>query len=186
MGTSIVIDINRSRMLSRAAKKYNSQALEADALHFSTDIWSSGVVILGLIGITLSRYIPGLDWMHAADSIAALVVALIVIYISGELGWRTISALLDAAPRGMAEKIVGAASGVEGVIDAHAVRIRPSGPVWFIDLHINMDGQTTLNAAHAATEVIEKQVQAVIPGADVTVHVEPVDPPDGKKKKGRS
>jgi cation diffusion facilitator family transporter len=183
MGTSIVIDINRSRMLSRAAKKYNSQALEADALHFSTDIWSSGVVILGLIGISLSKFIPGLDWMHAADSIAALVVALIVIYISAELGWRTIAALLDAAPRGMAEKIETAASGVNGVVNAHAIRIRPSGPVWFIDLHINMDGDTTLNAAHAATEVIEKMVQSVIPGADVTVHVEPADPASGKKTK---
>jgi cation diffusion facilitator family transporter len=50
MITSIVVDISRSRMLYRAARKYNSQALEADALHFSTDIWSSGVVILGLFG----------------------------------------------------------------------------------------------------------------------------------------
>src|SRR5512138_3106673 len=82
MGTSIIIDYTRSRILYRAAKKYNSQALEADALHFSTDIWSSSVVILGLIGITIAKYIPGLDWMSQADAIAALVVALIVIYVS--------------------------------------------------------------------------------------------------------
>ena len=66
MGTSIAIDATRSRILSRAAKKYNSQALEADALHFSTDIWSSSVVILGLIGVTLARSIPGLHWMSEA------------------------------------------------------------------------------------------------------------------------
>src|SRR5512145_1574616 len=70
MGTSIVIDYGRSRMLYRAAKKYNSQALEADALHFSTDIWSSSVVILGLIGLTVARYVPTLDWMSQADAIA--------------------------------------------------------------------------------------------------------------------
>src|SRR5512135_1183246 len=90
MGTSIVIDYTRSRILYRAAKKYNSQALEADALHFSTDIWSSSVVILGLIGVSIARFVPGLSWMGEADAIAAMAVALIVIFISGELGWRTI------------------------------------------------------------------------------------------------
>jgi len=175
MGTSIVIDINRSKMLYKAAKKYNSQALEADALHFSTDIWSSAVVIVGLVGITLARFLPGLDWMHAADSIAALVVAVIVIYISGELGWRTIAALLDSAPKGMAEKVEQAAAAVPGVVDAHAVRIRPSGANWFIDMHITMDGECTLNEAHTATEKIEAAIQAFVATADVTVHVEPAE-----------
>jgi cation diffusion facilitator family transporter len=174
MGTSIFIDFTRSRILYRAARKYKSQALEADALHFSTDIWSSSVVIVGLIGLTLARYIPGLDWMHKADSIAALIVAIIVIYISGELGWRTISALLDTAPRGLADKVEKVAAAVNGVVDAHAIRIRPSGAHTFIDMHITMDGNCTLNEAHAATEVIEKAIRAIISPADITVHVEPV------------
>jgi cation diffusion facilitator family transporter len=183
MGTSIIIDINRSKMLYKAARKYNSQALEADALHFSTDIWSSSVVILGLIGVTLARFLPNLDWMHAADSVAALVVAVIVIYVSGELGWRTISALLDTAPKGMAEKIEQAAAGVTGVVDAHAVRIRSSGAHWFIDMHVTMDGNVTLNEAHAATERIEKSIQAIIAMADVTVHEEPAELGKAKPKK---
>jgi cation diffusion facilitator family transporter len=183
MGTSIFIDINRSKMLYKAAKKYNSQALEADALHFSTDIWSSAVVILGLVGLTIARFVPSLDWMHQADSIAALVVAVIVIYVSAELGWRTISALLDTAPRGMTEKIEQATASVPGIVDAHAVRIRPSGANWFIDMHVTMDGNQTLNEAHAATEKIEQAVQAIIPTADITVHVEPADPAPGKKRK---
>ena len=182
MGTSILIDYTRSRILYRAARKYNSQALEADALHFSTDIWSSAVVILGLIGVTLAKHVPGLDWMHKADSIAAMVVALIVVYISAELGWRTIQALLDAAPKGLAKKVEQSATAVPGVVDAHAVRIRPSGALWFIDLHVTMDGSCTLNAAHAATEVIEKAIQAKIPKADVTVHVEPAEAPVKKPK----
>jgi cation diffusion facilitator family transporter len=173
MGTSIFIDINRSRMLSRAAKKYNSQALEADALHFSTDIWSSTVVILGLVGVTVARYLPNLDWMHLADSIAALVVAIIVIYVSIQLGWRTIVALLDSAPLGMVEKVEQAALFVPEVIDVHTIRIRPSGPTWFIDLHVTMNGNIHLNRAHASTELIEKAVQAVVPNSDVTVHMEP-------------
>ncbi len=177
MGLSIVVDYTRSRLLFRAAKKYNSQALEADALHFSTDIWSSSVVILGLIGLTIARFVPGLNWMYKADSVAALVVAIIVIFISGELGWRTISALLDTAPKGIAEKVEKAAISIPGVRNAHAVRIRPSGANWFVDMHVTMDGNTTLKKAHAATERIEIAVQEVIPNSDVTVHVEPLENP---------
>lgn len=184
MGISIIIDINRSKMLYQAARKYNSQALEADALHFRTDIWSSSVVIVGLIGVTVARFLPGLDWMHAADSLAALVVALIVIYVSGELGWRTVSALLDSAPQGMAEKIEQAAAAVPGVVNAHAVRIRPSGAHWFVDMHVTMDGNATLNDAHAATEKIEAAVQEFVTLADVTVHVEPVDHAPSPKSRG--
>ena len=187
MGSSIVIDATRSRILARAAKKYNSQALEADALHFSTDIWSSSVVIVGLIGLTVSHYISGLDWMHKADSIAALVVAVIVIYVSAELGWRTIAALLDTAPKGMTERIEQAANSIPGVMDAHAVRIRQSGAHNFIDMHVTMDGNCSLNEAHAATEKIEHVIQTIIQSADVTVHVEPAgmpaDPSPKKRKR---
>ncbi|HEX7541899.1 MAG TPA: cation diffusion facilitator family transporter [Anaerolineales bacterium] len=184
MGTSIVIDYTRSRILYKAARKYKSQALEADAIHFSTDIWSSSVVIVGLIGLTIARYVPGLDWMHKADAIAALIVAIIVLYISGELGWRTISALLDTAPRGLADKVEKVAASVNGVVDAHAIRIRPSGAHTFIDMHVTMDGNCTLNEAHAATEVIEKAIHSIISPADITVHVEPaklIKPPVKKK-----
>ena len=87
---SIIIDITRSRALRRVAKKYNSQALEADALHFSTDIWSSSVVLLGLICANFGFYF--------ADSIAALGVSVIVISVSYRLGKQAIDALLDKAP----------------------------------------------------------------------------------------
>lgn len=183
MGTSIVIDYTRSRILSRAAKKYNSQALEADALHFSTDIWSSSVVILGLIGVTIARSVTGLHWMSEADAVAAMVVALIVVFISVNMGWRTIQALLDAAPEGVSDKIVEVVGRMKGIKDCHAVRIRPSGGSWFVDLHVTMNGNRTLNEAHALTEKVEKKVQELLPGSDVTVHVEPIEmaetPPGG-------
>ena len=173
MGTSIVIDYTRSRILYKAARKHNSQALEADALHFSTDIWSSSVVILGLIGVTIARYVPGLTWMSEADAIAAMAVALIVIFVSAELGWRTISSLLDTAPDGMTDQIIAKVQKMKGVYDCHAVRIRPSGARWFVDLHVTMDGERTLKEAHAMTEKIEKEVRRLLPESDVTVHVEP-------------
>jgi cation diffusion facilitator family transporter len=173
MGTSIVIDYGRSRILYRAARKYNSHALEADALHFSTDIWSSSVVILGLIGLTLAKSIRGLNWMGQADATAAMIVALIVIYVSGELGWRTIQALLDTAPKGKTEEITVKIRRMKYVTNCHAVRIRPSGARWFVDLHVTMDGTITLKESHAITERIEKEVQKILPQSDVTVHVEP-------------
>jgi len=189
MGGSIVVDYTRSRILYKAARKYKSQALEADALHFSTDIWSSAVVIVGLVALTIANRFSVLSWMHRADSIAALVVALIVIYVSAELGYRTISALLDTAPKGLAEKVEKVAASVNGVVNAHAIRIRPSGAHTFIDMHITMDGNCTLNEAHAATELIENAIHAIISPADITVHVEPArmakKAPPPKKKVGK-
>jgi len=166
MGISIVVDASRSRVLSRAAKKHHSQALEADALHFETDIWSSAVVIFGLIAVKLGWW--------AADAVAALGVCFVVVWVSVKLGRRTIDALLDSAPAGMEEQIAALVAAVPGVHNCHALRIRYSGPVLFIDLHILVDGNQTLFAAHALTEHIEQAIAEIAPGADVTVHPEPV------------
>jgi divalent metal cation (Fe/Co/Zn/Cd) transporter len=111
--------------------------------------------------------------MGQADAAAAMIVALIVIFISGELGWRTIQALLDAAPKGKTEEIIVKVKRMKYITDCHAVRIRPSGACWFVDLHVTMDGTITLKESHAITEKIEKEVQKILPQSDVTVHVEP-------------
>jgi len=173
MTTSIVVDISRSRILYRAAHKYNSQALEADALHFSTDIWSSGVVILGLFCVKLSDWVPGLAFLRQADSVAAILVGLIVVYISIQLGIRTVQALLDVAPSGIEKNIVAAIEVLPGVTDCHNVRLRYSGSQLFVDIHILVDGNQTLKEAHHLTEEIERIIQNLIPKADVTVHPEP-------------
>ena len=99
MFISITLDTFRSRALFRVARKYNSQALEADALHFSTDVYSSTVVILGLVLVYVSEQ-GNLHWLRKADPAAALVVAGIIVYISLRLGKRTVDALVDAAPTG--------------------------------------------------------------------------------------
>jgi len=176
MGTSIVVDVTRSRMLARAAKKHNSQALEADALHFSTDIWSSSVVILGLVLVLASRAFPSLAFLEKGDAIAALMVAIIVIVVGGQLGMRSIQALLDSAPKhGEVERITRAVGRMRKVANVHAVRVRSSGARWFVDLHVTMDGSTSLNESHRVTERIEKKVHGILPGSDVTVHVEPLE-----------
>jgi cation diffusion facilitator family transporter len=165
MGTSIAIDVSRSRVLAQAAKKYHSQALEADALHFQTDIWSSAVVIVGLIGAKSGVWF--------ADAIAALGVSVVVVWVSVQLGRRTIDALLDSAPAGMERQVAAVVEAIPGVHDCHNVRIRYSGPVIFIDLHVLVDGSQSLAQAHELTERIEDAIQRAIPRADVTVHPEP-------------
>lgn len=175
MITSIVVDVSRSRMLYRVARKHNSQALEADALHFSTDIWSSSVVVLGLVSVLVAERVPSLAFLRDGDAVAALGVAVIVVWISGKLGWRTVQALLDAAPEGLDRQIRTAVQAVPGVIDCHNIRARYSGAQLFVDVHVLMDGDQTLRQAHDLTERAERAIQAVVTDADVTVHAEPYD-----------
>ena len=173
MATSIVVDITRSRILYRAAKKYKSQALEADALHFSTDVWSSSVVILGLACVGISQLVKGVDWLENADAVAALAVAVIVVYVSVQLGMRTVEGLLDTAPKDMASQIKKEVESIEGVSDCHNIRVRHSGPHLFVDVHILVDGRLSLLEAHALTELVEEKIKALSGDVDVTVHPEP-------------
>jgi cation diffusion facilitator family transporter len=165
MAVSIAVDVSRSRALSAAARKHKSQALEADALHFATDVWSSGVVIFGLAATQLGYPL--------ADAVAALGVSAIVVWASVRLGRRTIDALLDSAPAGMEERIAKIVAAVPGVRDCHNLRIRYSGSMLFIDLHVLVDGRQSLAEAHALTETIEAAIREIAPAADITVHPEP-------------
>jgi cation diffusion facilitator family transporter len=178
MLTSIVVDASRSRLLYRAAKKHNSQALEADALHFSTDIYSSAVVLLGLASVLVSRQYPQWSFLKYADAVAAIMVAVICLYVIFELGMRSIYALTDSAPAGMDSAVVAAAEAVPGVVNCHRVRIRAAGAQTFIDAHVLLDGHLTLEQAHNLTEEVERAVQVVALDADVTVHAEPAEIPE--------
>jgi cation diffusion facilitator family transporter len=174
MGVSMVVDFSRSRMLSKAAKKHNSQALEADALHFSTDIWSSAVVIVGLAGVKLSEAHPALTLLKKSDALSAICVAGIVFFVCGRLGMRTVQALLDAVPKGLNDQIKLTAERVPGILDCHKVRARYSGAQLFVDAHVLVDGNQSLNQAHFLTDEVEEAIQLIAPGADVTVHAEPI------------
>ena len=123
---SMGVDFWRSRALGRIATKYESQALEADALHFSTDIWSSGIVVLGLLLVMLGRKF-GVDWLRDADPIAALFVAGVVVWVGWRLARRTIDELLDAAPPGVRSQIIASVSEVEGLLEVdRAVSAAPA------------------------------------------------------------
>ncbi|HZS27052.1 MAG TPA: cation diffusion facilitator family transporter, partial [Candidatus Angelobacter sp.] len=108
MFLSMFVDWWRSRRLQKIALRYDSQALEADALHFSTDIFSSGVVALGLALVWAGAHWQ-VGWLTKADPVAALMVSGVIVYVSSRLARRTIDALLDAAPAGYRGRIVDAA-----------------------------------------------------------------------------
>jgi len=175
MAVSIGVDVSRSRMLYRAARKHHSQALEADALHFSTDVWSSSVVIVGLVVVWLGQHVfPKMEnILQKADAVAALGVAFIVVFVSYKLGKRTINVLLDSAPDGLAQKFSETASRVEGVMNVSQVRVRRSGPRFFVDMTVEVDRNLSFERTHTIAESVEDRVRAIAPGADVVVHTDP-------------
>lgn len=165
MAVSIVLDFTRSRMLYKVAKKTHSQALEADALHFSSDILSSFVVIGGLL---FARF-----GYPQGDAIAAAAVAVLVIFISFRLGWRAIEKLSDKIPSDHVERATAAAAGVPGVLSVWDVRVRESGDRHFIDLKISVAGSAAFGQAHAVTDAVEAALKETFRKADVVVHAEP-------------
>jgi cation diffusion facilitator family transporter len=166
--SSIIIDISRSRALSRVAKKYNSQALEADALHFSTDIWSSSVVLLGLICANFGYFF--------ADSVAALGVATIVLFISYQLGKRSMDVLLDTAPKGTVDIVRKTLSEFMEVKKFHSLKIRSSGADTFVKVNVHLDPDLNLREVHKICDKIENEIGSRIERSEVYVHAEPEDP----------
>jgi cation diffusion facilitator family transporter len=169
MGTSIIVDLWRSRRLKTIAEKYDSQALLADALHFSTDVWSSSVVILGL-ALVLAGRTYSVPWLSKADPIAALIVACIVVYVSWRLARQTIDALLDAAPAGIRTRIIRQVSRLDGVLAVDRVRIRRGGNKYFADVAVAMPRNVTFQKSEQVANDAAALVRTLLPEADVVVN----------------
>jgi cation diffusion facilitator family transporter len=163
---SIAVDFFRSRALSHTAKMTQSQALEADALHFSSDLWASFAVLIGLGGVRF-----GLWW---ADSAAALAVAILICIAGWRLGRRTIDTLTDVAPEGAAEKITAIAAKVSGVVAVEQVRARAVGETTFIDLTVAVSRTLPLDRVTAIKDAVAAAIRTQIPGAEPIVTTDPV------------
>ena len=163
---SIAVDFVRSRALSRTAAETASHALEADALHFSSDLWGSLAVLIGLIGIRL-----GLWW---ADSAAALAVALLVCVAGWRLGRRTIDTLIDGAPAGVVGQITAIAAKVPGVVKIGRVRARGVGEKTFIDLAVAVSRTMPIDRVTAVKDAVAAAIRSQLPGAEPMVTTDPV------------
>jgi cation diffusion facilitator family transporter len=166
MIVSILIDFSRSRALTRVAKETNSQALEADALHFSSDIYSSLVVLVGLVLVLFD--------IKSADAYAAIAVSIFVFYAGLKLGKRTIDVLVDTAPEGIREKVMETTDKTEGVIGLEKIRIRQMAGTSFIDLTVYVSRKLALLNAQAIADALVKNIRASLPHTDITIHTKPL------------
>ena len=171
---ALAIDVTRARALSRVAKKFSSDALEADALHFSTDVWSTVVVILG-VGLVWAGDAWNMPYLVYADAIAGLAVAAVILWVGSQLGRRTVDALLDAAPEGLQQEIARAIARMDGVLDVDRVRVRRAGNHHFVDATVSVARTASLEQVHELSDAIEKRVGEIVP-SDVMVHAEPRAP----------
>lgn len=174
---SLVVDVNRSAMLRRVAKAHRSQALEADALHFTTDIWSSAVVLVGLICVVIANKLEPGTTLHLvlskADAVAAMGVAGIVLGVSWNLSKKAITALMDGGNDKEAANILAALEKMAPVWQIRLLRVRESGAQYFVELAVAAPPTLRVDDAHEITTILEEIVDSVLPGAETFIHVEP-------------
>ena len=175
MGISIVVDFWRSRELSRAAKKYNSQALEADALHFYSDLFSSGTVMAVVgIGLILNMFpMVSKTILIYVDVGVAMLVSAYFAWSSYKLSRRAISELLDRAPTDIVRDVEKTARENEGVLDVRNMRSRRSGSRVFIDMTVAVPEGTSILTAHEISSKVERSVRASHKEIDLIIHIEP-------------
>src|SRR6266404_3918110 len=195
---SVVVDFFRTRLLYRVASETASEALEADALHFGSDMWSSLAVLVGLGGVAF-----GYQW---ADSAAAVVVAVFVCIAGWRLGRRTIETLTDTAPPGSAETVrrvarrVSAEVGVDAApralddetvqervmviarnqgLAVHHVTVHDIHGKRSVSLDLEVDRKLALGSAHAIADKLEAALREELgPAVEVETHIEPLQPPE--------
>lgn len=165
MIASVIVDFFRARLLYRVAADTSSEALEADALHFSSDMWSSIAVLIGLAGV-----LAGLQW---ADAAAALVVAVFVLLAGWRLGRRTLDTLLDTAPTGLSERFTRIASLVPGVVAVESVRLRQVGKDIFAEVGVAVSRTLPIDRVAALKEAVIAAIRAEFPNAQTSVTIEP-------------
>jgi len=170
MLVSVLVNIVVSRHLFRVAREEDSPALEADAHHLATDVYTSLGVAVGLSVVWLT------DW-HIVDPLVAIVVALLILRIGTSLTMKSIHHLMDARlPASEITQIEDILSGEARIHSWHNLRTRKAGNTRHIDLHIVFRNDATLLEAHEVADDLEKRIEAALHPAQVVIHVDPYDP----------
>ncbi|MFA3780485.1 CDF family cation-efflux transporter FieF [Yersinia sp. 1652 StPb PI] len=147
-------------------RKTHSQAIRADMLHYQSDVMMNGAILIALV---LSWY--GFHW---ADALFALGIGVYILYSALRMGYEAVQALLDRAlPDDERQQIIDIVMSWPGVIGAHDLRTRQSGPTRFIQLHLEMEDMMPLMEAHILAEEVERALLHRFPGADVLIHQDP-------------
>jgi cation diffusion facilitator family transporter len=162
---AILVDAWRWHSLRRVARETGSEALEADALHFSSDLVNSALVLAALGAAALGY--------PQADSLVAIGVSLFIAGAGFRLAQKTINTLLDAAPKGLADEIRTIAEAVPGVVSVERVRVRPAGGEAFGEVLVRVPRTLPLETVAALKSRIVGAIQADHPRAEITVSTEP-------------
>jgi cation diffusion facilitator family transporter len=165
----IVIDASRALVSRRASRKLRSAALESNALHFFSDLLGSAAVLVGLLFVRAG-------FQHA-DSIAALLVAALVLVAATRLMRTNVDVLMDRVPVEAEAAARAAIAGITPVIDLKRLRMREAGGRQFADVVIGVPAGAAVGQGHAAADRVEEAVQSALPQSDVVVHVEPEEAP---------
>jgi len=172
MGASIIVDLWRSRQLSDVARRHRSAALEADALHFASDIWTSVAVLVGLSASWLGT-VRHVGWLRFADPAAALAVSAMILIFGWRLAWRAVGALTDAISPELHTRLIQEVARTEGVLGIDQARVRRSGSAYFADVTLSLPRQLTFQRTEELVGEATAAVQRVLPDADVVIHTVP-------------
>lgn len=176
---SLVVDINRARMLKRVAQETKSDALEADAAHFSSDIWSSAAVLLGISGAAVAHLTLEGSWLHwllqRADVLASLAVAVLILHICWELGSKAINNLMDKTDGETARTVRSLMAERMPAYPLQKLRVREVGNKAYIEIIVAVPRELHVDTAHDIAEAIEELISTALPGAETAVHMHPTD-----------
>jgi cation diffusion facilitator family transporter len=170
VAVSAVANAVVARFLARRGRELRSPALEGDAAHLATDSLTSVGVLVGLLLVQITGN-------AAFDPIAALCVAVAIIYAGFRILQRSGSALVDEAPKAELDEVEAAIAvrraGVPEIVGYHKLRARRSGSRTLVDLHLQLRTGTTLEAAHEIAHALRDAIEADLAGSEVLIHVEP-------------
>ena len=172
LAASMCVDFWRSRHLKVVATRHQSEALAADAFHFSSDIWSSAAVFIGLC-VAWTGHILNIPWLRYADPIAAIVVAVLILYFGWKLAWRTVGALTDSVSPETRRRVLAELQQTDGVLAVDQARMRRSGSRYFADFTLSLSRHLTFQKTEDLVREATAAVHRVIPGADVIIHTVP-------------
>lgn len=162
---AVLVDVWRASVLRRAARRYSSPALQADAMNFTADIAESLAVIAGLVAARAG--------FEAGDSIAALFVVAAMWAMAARVALGSVNVLMDRRPTNLTDRVAAAARSVRGVFDVRDLRVRTSGADIHAEMTVSVGRTSSVEQSHELTEAIETAVASAVPGAQTLVHVEP-------------
>ena len=170
-GVSIALKEALYRYTVLIGRRIKSQLIVANAWHHRSDALSSVAVLLGVAGTFINP-----AW-HILDAFAALIVSFFIIKVGFDILWKTLREFTDTAPRPeIIEKLMQLSRTVDGVMDAHDLRVRTSGGFYQAEIHIVVDGQLTVFQGHRIAKTVERCLAEEMDELDrVIVHVDPVE-----------